>query len=298
MIDPKIETLIAVSELGSYTKAAQSLSLTQPAVSQHIKALEKELNIKLFNRTDTGLKPTPEGVIAIRYAKRMKSLYVIEQQRIADSKKNLETLIVGITHTAESSTVGEALAEYAYTTPGLRITIISDSIKNLYRKLEDYDVDLIVVEGRNTDNRYSSLLLDTDSLVLAVSPESPLAKKSMVSLEELKKEKMIVRGQGSATRQLFEDSLHGQGLSLSDFNVILEVDNIATIKDLILKNIGVAVLAKSACTTLEAIGRLKLLPIEGLPMIRQVNMVYPKDFGHLEILNGIVSSYKAVTVRH
>lgn len=298
MIDPKIETLIAVSELGSYTKAAQSLSLTQPAVSQHIKALEKELNIKLFNRTDTGLKPTPEGVIAIRYAKRMKSLYVIEQQRIADSKKNLETLIVGITHTAESSTVGEALAEYAYTTPGLRITIISDSIKNLYQKLEDYDVDLIVVEGRNTDNRYSSLLLDTDSLVLAVSPESPLAKKSMVSLEELKKEKMIVRGQGSATRQLFEDSLHGQGLSLSDFNVILEVDNIATIKDLILKNIGVAVLAKSACTTLEAIGRLKLLPIEGLPMIRQVNMVYPKDFGHLEILNGIVSSYKAVTVRH
>jgi DNA-binding transcriptional LysR family regulator len=298
MIDPKIETLIAVSELGSYTKAAQSLSLTQPAVSQHIKALEKELNIKLFNRTDTGLKPTPEGVIAIRYAKRMKSLYVIEQQRIADSKKNLETLIVGTTHTAESSTVGEALAEYAYTTPGLRITIISDSIKNLYQKLEDYDVDLIVVEGRNTDNRYSSLLLDTDSLVLAVSPESPLAKKSMVSLEELKKEKMIVRGQGSATRQLFEDSLHGQGLSLSDFNVILEVDNIATIKDLILKNIGVAVLAKSACTTLEAIGRLKLLPIEGLPMIRQVNMVYPKDFGHLEILNGIVSSYKAVTVRH
>jgi DNA-binding transcriptional LysR family regulator len=158
-------------------------------------------------------------------------------------------------HRRELHSGGGASLITPTTTPGLRITIISDSIKNLYRKLEDYDVDLIVVEGRNTDNRYSSLLLDTDSLVLAVSPESPLAKKSMVSLEELKKEKMIVRGQGSATRQLFEDSLHGQGLSLSDFNVILEVDNIATIKDLILKNIGVAVLAKSACTTLEAIGR-------------------------------------------
>src|SRR5574344_205934 len=178
MIDNKLETLIAVSELGSFTKAAQSLSLTQPAVSQHIKALEEELGIKIFNKTESGLKPTPEGVIAIRYAKRVKSLYQVERQRISDSKKNMFSLVVGITHTAESSTVGEALAHYAYETPGLRITIISDSINKLYEKLEDYEVDLIVVEGRNLDNRYSSLLLDTDSLALAVSAINPLSRKS------------------------------------------------------------------------------------------------------------------------
>jgi DNA-binding transcriptional LysR family regulator len=298
MIDPKIDTLIAVSELGSYTKAAQKLSLTQPAVSQHIKALEKELGIKIFNRTEMGIKPTPEGVIAIRYAKRMKSLYLIEQQRIADSKKNMETLVVGITHTAESSTVGEALANYAYQTPGLRITILSDSIKNLYQKLEDYDVDLIIVEGRNVDPRYSSLLLDTDSLLLAVAPDSALGKKSMVSIEELKHQKMILRGSSSATRELFENTLHGQGLFLSDLNVILEVDNIATIKELVMKNIGVSVVARSACLDEERAGKLKLLPIEGLAMIREVNLVYPKDFGHIATLNGIVGAYKAVTVRH
>jgi DNA-binding transcriptional LysR family regulator len=298
MIDNKLETLIAVSETGSYTRAAQSLHLTQPAVSQHIKALEIELGIKIFNRTETGLKPTPEGIIAIRYAKRVKSLYQVERQRISDSKKNMFSLVVGITHTAESSTVGEALAHYAYETPGLRITIISDSINKLYEKLEDYEVDLIVVEGRNLDNRYSSLLLDTDSLALAVSAINPLSRKSMVSLEELKQQKMILRGADSGTRQLFEASLHSQGLSLQDLNVILEVDNIATIKDLVIKNIGVSVLAKSACLGVEKYNKLYLLPIEGLAMIREVNLVYPKDFGHTEILDGIVKAYKQETTHH
>jgi len=298
MIDNKLETLIAVSELGSFTKAAQSLSLTQPAVSQHIKALEEELGIKIFNKTESGLKPTPEGVIAIRYAKRVKSLYQTEEQRIADSKKNMFSLVVGITHTAESSTVGEALANYAYNTKGLRITILSDSITNLYEKLEDYDVDLIVVEGRNIDKRYSSLLLDTDSLVLAVGTGNPLSKKSMVTIKELEEEKMIIRGANSGTRQLFEASLHSQGLSLDDLNVILEADNIATIKELVVKNIGVSVLAKSACLDEEKDHKLVLLPIEGLAMIREVNLVYPKDFGHLETLDGIVGAYKAVTGRH
>ena len=292
MIDSKLETLITVNELGSYTKAAQKLNLTQPGVSQHIKALETELGVKFFNRTAAGLKPTAEGVIAIRYAKRIKSLYLVEEQRIADSKKNMFSIVVGITHTAESSTVGEALANYAYNTPGLRITIISDSIKMLYEKLEDYELDLIVVEGRNLDARYSSLLLDTDSLVLAVGEGSPLSKKSMVTIDELKNQKMIIRGPDSGTHQLFEASLHSQGLSLDDLDVILEADNIATIKDLIVKNIGVSVLAKSACLDEERSRKLVLLPIEGMAMIREVNLVYPKDFGHSEILDGIVKAYK------
>jgi DNA-binding transcriptional LysR family regulator len=295
MIDPKLETLITVSELGSYTRAAQTLSLTQPAVSQHIKALESELGIKIFNRTESGIKPTNEGIIAIRYAKRIKALYAMEAERIADSKKNMFLVTIGLTHTAENSGVIDALAAYSASEPSLRIKIVTDAINKLYEKLESYEVDMIVVEGRNTDNHYSSLLLDTDSLVVAVSKDSPLAKKSIITLQELQKEKLILRSTSSGTRQLFEASLRSQGLYLDSFNVILEVDSIGTIKDLVMKNIGVSVMSKSACQTLEDVGKLKLLPIEGLPMIREVNLVYPKDFGHLDILDGIVGAYKKVT---
>jgi DNA-binding transcriptional LysR family regulator len=130
--------------------------------------------------------------------------------------------------------------------------------------LEDYQVDLIIVEGRNIDKRYSSLLLDTDSLVLAVGQGNPLSKKSMVTINELEEEKMILRGANSGTRQLFEASLHSQGLSLDNLNIILEADNIGTIKELVIKNIGVSVLARSACLDEEKDHKLVLLPIEGL----------------------------------
>lgn len=295
MIDPKLETLIAVSELGSYTRAAQSLALTQPAVSQHIKALENELGIKIFNRADNTLKPTPEGIIAIRYAKRIKNLYAIEAERIADSKKNMFLVTIGLTHSAENSSLIDALAAYSASDPSLRIKIVTDSISKLYEKLESYEVDMIVVEGHNVDVRYSSLLLATDSLVVAASKDSPLAKKSLITLPELQQQKLILRSESSATRQLFEASLRSQGLFLDSFNVILEVDSIGTIKDLVMKNVGVSILSRSACQILEGVGKLVLLPIEGLPMIREVNLVYPKDFGHTEILNGIVGAYKQVS---
>jgi DNA-binding transcriptional LysR family regulator len=294
MIDNKLLTLITLSENGSYTKTAEILHLTQPAVSQHIHGLEKELGIVIFNRTENGLKATPQGIIAIRYAKRIQALYELEKTRIEDSKRNMFSFTIGITHTSESSGVSNALAEYAYSTAGLHITIISDDIINLYTKLENYEIDLAIIEARNTDPRYRSVLLDTDSLMLAVSATNPLAKKSVVTIEELKKQKMILRLPGSATRQLFEATLASEDLTIKDFNVILEVDSIATIKDLVIKDIGVAVLARSTCRNLELLNKLVLLPIEGMPMIREVNIVYPKDFDHPEVLDGIVKSYKKV----
>jgi LysR family transcriptional regulator, transcriptional activator of the cysJI operon len=294
MIDNKLLTLIALSENGSYTKTAENLHLTQPAVSQHIKGLEKELGITIFNRTENGLKPTPQGVIAIRYAKRIQALYELERTRIEDSKKNMFSFTIGITHTSESSLVSNALANYAYSKDGLHITIVTDDISNLYTKLENYEIDLAIIEARNSDPRYRSLLLDTDSIMLAVSANNPLAKASMVTIDELKKQKMILRLPGSATRQMFEASLASAELTIHDFNVMLEVDSIATIKDLVIKDIGVALLARSTCRNLEILNKLVLLPIDGMHMIREVNIVYPKDFDHPEVLDGIVKSYKAL----
>ncbi len=86
MIYPKLETLLKVHETNSFTRAAEQLSLTQPAVSQHIRQLEKDLNVKIFNRVEKSLKLTSEGEIVIKYAKRIKMLYDNMQQKIHDEK--------------------------------------------------------------------------------------------------------------------------------------------------------------------------------------------------------------------
>ncbi len=288
MIDSKLYTLLAVVEFNSYTHAAEHLSLTQPAVTQHIKQLEKELNIKIFNRVGNEIKPTNEGNIAIRYARRIIALYQNMEQSILDEQRNITRLTVGITHTAESNAVAEVLGKYSAKNPGTSITIITDSISNLYDMLKNYEVDLAVVEGKMQDDSINSLLLDTDSLVLVVSNNHPLAKKSMVTINELKKQPLILRRPSSGTRNLFTAHLESNNMSLDEFNVILEVDNIATIKDLIRRDIGVSILPRSVCLNELKKGKITVLPIENLSMIREINILYHSDFKHVDILQNIM----------
>jgi len=294
MIDTRLYTLLAVVENNSYTKAADQLSLTQPAVTQHIKQLEKELNVRILNRVGKEIKPTNAGNIVIQYARRSIALYNRMKQSIIEEQRHVRRLTVGITHTAESNAVAEVLGRYCTKNPGTTITIISDSINNLYDKLRHYEIDLAVVEGTIQDENINSLLIDTDSIMLVVSNNNPLAKKSMVTINELKKQPLILRRPSSGTRNLFAAHLESKNMSLDDFNVILEVDNIATIKDLIRRDIGVSVLARSACLDELKKGKITVLPIENLSMIREINILYHSDFEHVDILDSIMKEYNKV----
>ena len=162
--------------------------------------------------------------------------------------------------------------------------------------LSNYEIDLAVVEGRVNDPAINALLLDTDYLVCVVSNHHHLAKQSMVTINDIKKERMILRLPNSGTRNLLVSHLESMHMDLADFNVVLEVDNIATIKDLIRKDMGISVLARSACMDELRKGKLTALPIENLSMIRETNLLYQKDFEHTEILKELTKLY-SVTAR-
>lgn len=98
MIDSKLITLLMVNELHSFTQAAKKLSLTQPAVSQHVRQLEKELGVTIFARGEGNLKLTREGEIVIKYAKRIDSLYQNLEQSLKEEKEHARKITVGITH--------------------------------------------------------------------------------------------------------------------------------------------------------------------------------------------------------
>lgn len=294
MLDVKLETLLVVAECKNFTKAAEILSLTQPAVSNHINQLEKECNAKLFVRGKGDFKLTQEGKIALTYARRLKALNDKMLTEIADEQKHVSRLRIGITHTSENNKITEILAKYANEFSRITITIITDTINNLYEKLENYELDIAIVEGKRLSPRLNYFMLDTDCLVCVLSKDDPLAKKSMVTINDLKKENMILRLPTSATRQLFESALVSINESIEGFNVSLEVDNVATIKELVRKNLGVSVLPKSTCVSDVKKGKLVVLPIENLSMMRETNIAYNKDFAYVEILNGIVQLYQSI----
>lgn len=292
MLDGKADTLLAVAEERSFTRAAQRLSLTQPAVSHHITQLEREYGSPLFVRKKGDLVLTPQGEIAVKYAKRFKAMDTAMRREISCAHRNIRQLRVGVTHTSESNFAMEVLARCGRENPGLNIIIITDTIKNLYDKLANFEVDIAIVEGKNSDPDLSSLMLDTDYLACAVSRGNPLARQSMVTVEQLKRENLILRGAGSATRMLFESSLESIGESIDFFHIIVEVDNVSTIKSLIRKDLGVSVLPRSSCMEESRKGKLALLPIENLSMVRDTNLIYHKSFPHIEILQQIARVYQ------
>ena len=292
MLDPKLDTLLLVAEKRNFTRAAQALSLTQPAVSHHISQLEQELGVRLFVRGNGDLMLTPEGETVLRYVRRMKALEKKMAEELQEAGRRLTRLRIGITHTAESSIVAEVLARYTNENPGISITIITDNINNLYDMLENFELDLAVVEGRSTRPELSALMLDTDYLVCVLANTHPLSHSSMITLDEIRQEKLILRLPNSETRVRFESALAAIGESIADFRVILEVDNVATIKDLIRKNLGISILARSACMDELRKGKLTALPIENLSMTRETNLVYHRDFAHKETLQDILALYK------
>lgn len=291
-MDAKLLTLIELSKVNSFTKAAKELNLTQPAVSQHVKQLEEEFDAKLFIRSNNNLFLTKEGEIVLKYALRIQSLYNDMTRKLKDYKKCANNLTVGITHTSESNIAPEIMAKYSERNSGSHIRIISDSIKNLYEKLSLYQIDLAIIEGKITNKKFSSILLGTDSLVAVASLDNPLANKKVVTINDLKKENLILRNLESGTSTLFVNELAKMDEDINNFHLSLEMDNVASIKMLVRKNLGISILPKSACSREIKENKLVGLPIENLDLIRETNLVFIDNNIDRNILEDIVSIYR------
>lgn len=291
MVDNRLYSLLKVVELGSFTKAAEQLSLSQPAVSQHIRQLEDSLDVKIFEHAHNKFHLTAEGEIVVKYARQMVALEKNLEQALKNEKGRTRSLTIGITHTAESSAIIEALVACTNRYEGLNLRILTNTADQLYAMLKNYELDFAFIEGRSSDPGLGYLMLDTDCLVLAVAPDHPLAQNSMITIGQLRKEKLILRLPESNTRDLFEATLRSQNLAIEDFNITLEIDSVASIKDLVRRGFGVSVLAKSACLDEQRKKKLCLLTIENLSMVRETNIVYRKSFEHPELLHGIVEMY-------
>ena len=288
MIDLKIKTLLTVAEEKNFTKAANKLNLTQPAVSHQIKELEDELQEQLFIRIKGDIIPTPIGDIVLNYARKFVAMH---NKMLDDIKHNHKINIkLGITHTAESNKITEIIGSYLINNPGLSVTIITDTTNNLYKMVENYELDLAIVDNKK-NVKLNYLPLDTDYLVCVVNNNSPLAKKKIVTLKELKKENLILRLDSSYTRKLFESTLESINESINSFKIILELDNIETIKDLVRKDMGVSILAKNTCIDEVNRKKLTILPIENLSMVRKNYIIYTDYFNYIDNVKELINHY-------
>ena len=293
VIDSNVRSLLTVVRTGSYTKAAAELNLTQPAVSYHIRQLEEEFHIRIFKTENKVLVPTEEGRILIMYTERIMSIYQQAQQAIEDSRKKLQHLNLGITQTVGEHLIPQVIALYCRENSEVHVSVVTDDLKGLYRRMNLYEIDMAVVDGA-VPAEYNSELLDTDELCLIVSPHHRFARRKSVSLDELKPEKMILRTPTAGTRELFDSYLMNHSENIGNFNLMMEIDNLTITKDLVALDMGVSVISRSACREDERTGRLVAVPIQDANITRDISIVTQKDFSHREIVEDLKRIYRSI----
>jgi DNA-binding transcriptional LysR family regulator len=276
----QLETLMALVEAGSFTRAAGKLFLSQPSLTKQIQNLEAATGTRLVKRGATGISLTPEGQIIYDYAKRIIRLREDAKERVVRQKAQESGYIYLSASTIPATYIlPHLIGRLKETHHGIQVHIqMHDSEETLQTILND-QAEMGFIGKEPVNKKLVVQRLWKDHLVLAVPFDHPLARQRTARAEELAKMPFIIREKGSATRDLIEDCLQKQlGTSLSSFNVICEMGSSEAVKEAILAGLGVSILSSFAIKREISQGLLTALHISNCKMERHFYLVYKKQF--------------------
>ena len=249
-MDTKLHTFLTLCQTMNYRVAAERLHLSQPAVTKQIQALEQLLQTKLFYYDGHTLHKTEKCLLLERYA--ITQQYQFEELQLAIAEKERTLLRIGATKTIGDYVLIDAIKDYLQD-PSHELSLVVDNTKNLLQMLDENLLDFAVIEGTFSKTKYDSYLLRMEPFVGICAKDSPLCGR-VVYVEELLKETIIVREEGSGTRRIFEERLIASGYELNDFSRTVSISSFVSIKALVAAGIGISFLYDSVITKDENIG--------------------------------------------
>ncbi|MDQ3856118.1 MAG: LysR substrate-binding domain-containing protein, partial [Chloroflexota bacterium] len=211
----QLHVLVALIDRGSYTAAAEHLHLTQPAVSQQVKALETSCGVRLVERANNRVLPTHAGEVLYKYALSMlhieqEALHALEDLKAGGRGR----FVVGANTTGGMYIVPPLLAAYREANPDTEIVLRIEGTEAILAAIASRSLEMGFVGGPVLDRRFRVEPLVPDRLVLIAAPSHRLARQNYVALEQLAEERFIVARYGSTTRRLIESKFKEQGITL------------------------------------------------------------------------------------
>lgn len=274
MIDFRLLTFITVAKTKNFTKAADILNITQPGVSQHIKALEEYYKVKLFNKKGKQMELTSEGMLLFNHAEEVNRMSKMIKYELLNKSSILNRYYVGATLTIGGYVLPRLIGLYRKKHENTDIILYVENTESIMKRLYDGDIYLGVIEGPFNKSKVKHEKLRDDELVLAVSYLHPFALKDSVTIEEVLQNKLILREKGSGTRKVFENKLLANGYNLEDMNVYMEIGDITALISLVESNLGCTIISKEAIKASVNANTLKIIPIRNFDIIREFNFVY------------------------
>jgi DNA-binding transcriptional LysR family regulator len=274
----RLEIFAKVAELGSFSRAAEALFLTQPTVSEHVRALEDELGVQLLDRLGRGAQPTPAGRLLLDYAARMLALGRAARQAIDRYQGRVSgVLVVGGSTIPGEYVLPALVGAFRSKRPEVSVSLLIGDSRDVSRWVEEGRVEVGVTGARPSARSLHAEALMSDELVIVAPAEHPWADKKSVSLDDVRAEPLVVRERGSGSREALERALDEAGLDLGGFRVVGEMGSTQAIKQAIRAGVGVSIISRRAVEDECRARQLVALPIRDLKVERAFWLVTHRD---------------------
>lgn len=265
----RLKVFCCVAKNLSYTKAAQELDITQPAITKHIHELEAQYKVRLFERMGNKIILTHAGEVFLNH-----SIDILHQYSRLDFDMNIlhgsysGHLRIGASTTIAQYVLPKVLAKFTSKFPDIQLSLVSGNSDDIEKELLSHHIDLGLIEGnkRLPNLKYTHFM--DDELVLITSTKSRYAHLDEISKEELSTIPLVLRENGSGTLSILNTALEKIGLKISLLNVLMQLGSSESIK-LFLENADVASVISFRCVTKELLsGTFKIIELPELEMKR------------------------------
>ncbi len=272
MLDRRYETFLSLAKTHSYTKTAANLFITQPAVTQQIASLQKELDLKLVNYDRPKLTITPAGQKLAAFIENVniQSNQMLTALHHPNKNRSLHFgATLSLNAIVEPAFINQIQAQYAN---------IDCLVANTSRILHDIDsgqIEFGLVEGNFDLSGYAHLPLFQDEFIAVANSANPLAQQKYVTLSQCLTHTLLLREVGSGTRSILENWLQTSNRTVTDFSKMITIGDMMTIIKLLLADAGISFMYRSLILQELDDGTLVQLPLRGFQITRSLSMVFP-----------------------
>ncbi|HHX56727.1 MAG TPA: LysR family transcriptional regulator [Clostridiales bacterium] len=276
MLDFRHETFLALCSCGSFTKAAELLHITQPAVSQHIKYLEEFYGCKLFEIASRKISLTHQGELLKEFATTVFSDSKHFKENILSIQTETMQFSFGATLSIGEYVMPDILSSLLVKYPQMEIHMSVANTQVLLERLNNGELDFILVEGLFDKLEYDSTLFSLERFIPVCSSKSEYAVGE-INFNDLTQSRLILREQGSGTREIFENILQKNNYSLHAFKKVIEIGNMSAIKKMVSNDLGITFLFEVAAKQEIEDGKLSVINITDFSEQREYNFLMLKN---------------------
>ena len=273
MFDYRLKVFYTVATRLSFTKAANELNISQPAVTKHIKEIENQLNTKLFDRKGTTIQLTESGKILFVYAEKSRQLYRDLDFAIAQlNKQEKGKLKIGASTTIAQYILPEILAKFNSYYKDINIELVTHNSEDIATLLKSGKIDLGIVEGESKSSYFDYQKFKKDEIVLVCKTDHPLVNKNFKT-KDLYDVDLIVREQGSGTQEFIQNQLKKSGIEVQKLNIIMQLGSSESIKNYLLHSEAMAFLSISTILPELKNNQLNVIDIKNFSIERDFNFI-------------------------